>query len=78
MQNEKLPTRNNSYLLTNRYRKLVDPFFAGGNSVFGVPEGLKLIQSEANCEIRAKRGVARRSKGPKQLNFHQEEWDLPA
>ena len=54
----------------------MDPFFAGGNSFFGVPEGLKLIQSEANCEIRAKRGVARRSevsnscqKGPKKIEF---------
>ena len=43
----------NEYLLTYRYRKLVDPFFAEGNSVYWVPEGLNLIQSAANCEIRA-------------------------
>ena len=74
----------NEYLLTYRYRKLVDPFFAEGNSVYWVPEGLNLIQSEAYCGIRAKRGEARRSevsnscqKGPKKLNFHQEGWDQP-
>ena len=82
--NIRLDKHFNEYLLTYRYRKLVDPFFAEGNSVYWVPEGLNLIQSEAYCGIRAKRGEARRSevsnscqKGPKKLNFHQEELDQP-
>ena len=61
---------------------VVNPFFEGGVfRFFLAPEGLHLIQSEANCGIRAKRGEAWRIvvsnsclKGPKNLispeNYH--------
>ena len=74
----------NSPLLTTCYNIVVNPFFEGEKfSFFLAPEGLNLIQSAANCEIRAKRGEARRSevsnsclKGPKILNFSREIMDL--
>ena len=70
-------------LLTACNNIVVNPFFEGEKLSFLAPEGLNLIQSAANCGIRAKRGEARRSevsnsclKGPKILNFSREIMDL--
>ena len=73
-----------SSISTISFDSLGDSFFLERNSVFLVPSGMNLIQSEANCGIRAKRGEARRSEvsnsslqAPKKQNFPREKMDLP-